>query len=117
MINCIFAGPDIMPGATFDQKFLVPMPASTIVYGTIIYQQLGETKLDLEIGTDATVEPVDDETCVVVVPFTQGRSLTFDQPYPAECQINLLTNAGERVVTGVMSLTVGTNMDMEVMAV
>lgn len=118
MVKCICAGPDkIMPGATFDQRFLISMPAEPIVYGTIIYQQLGDTKLELEIGTDATVEPVDDETCVLVVPFTQGRSLTFDQPYPAECQINLLTDFGERAVTDVIVLGVGTNMDMEVMVV
>ena len=84
MINCKFASPDIMPGATFDQRFIIPLPAPAIVYGTIIYQQLGDTKLEMEIGTDAMVEPVDDETCVVVVPFTQGKSLVFDQPYPAE---------------------------------
>ena len=117
MINCKFAGSDIMPGATFDQKFLIPMPASSIVYGTIVYQQLGDTKLDLEIGTDATVEPLDDDSCVVVVPFTQGRSLVFDQPYPAECQINILTDSGERAVTEIMTLSGGTNMDMEVMTV
>lgn len=117
MINCTFAGPDIMPGATFDQKFLIPLPATTIVYGTIIYQQLGDTKLQLEIGTDATVEPLDAEASVIVVPFTQGRSLVFDQPYPAECQINILTDSGERAVTEIMTLSVGTNMDMEVMTV
>lgn len=117
MVKCKCAGPDITPGATFDQRFIVPIPADQVVYGSVIYQQLGTTKLELEIGTDATVEAIDDDTSAVVVPFTQGRSLVFDTPYPAECQINLLTDAGERVVTGVMSLTVGTNMDMEVMSV
>lgn len=114
MIECKFAGPDIMPGATFDQKFLVPLPAASIVYGSIIYQQLGDTKLDLVIGTDATVEAIDEETSAIVVPFTQGRSLVFDQPYPAECQINILTGQGDRKVTEVMVLSVGTNMDMEI---
>lgn len=117
MIHCNCAGPDIVPGAVFDQRFLLPIPAYQLVSGEVIYQQLGETKLELQIGDgqDATIEAVDYKTTAVVVPFTQGRSLVFDEPYPAECQINLLTVSGARIVTGVMSLSVGTNMDMDVM--
>ena len=115
MVNCRCAGPDIVPGATFDQRFIIPIPAYQVVGGEIIYQQKGEDLLTLEIGTDATVEEIDYKTCAIVVPFAQGRSLVFEEPYPAECQINLLTVSGARVVTGVIALSVGTNMDMEIM--
>lgn len=117
MINCRCAGPDIVPGAVFDQRFLIPIPDYLLAGGSIIYQQKGEIILELEIGTDATIEAVDYKSSAIVVPFTQGRSLAFEVPYPVECQINLMTVAGARVVTGIMVLSVGTNMDMEIMTV
>ena len=57
MVNCRCAGPDIVPGATFDQRFIIPIPAYQAVGGEIIYQQKDEDLLSVPDGDDPAEHP------------------------------------------------------------